>query len=768
MVALRPAQEKIAAYENGRMAVSAVPGSGKTFTLSLLASKLLAGGYASENPSLRPAEDQRILIVTYLNASVNTFRARVRTRLEELNLPPDDGYDVRTLHSLALEIVRISESGLGTDSAEPVVADETQTNLFINQAMDNWIALHPEHYRAFLQSDNPQEQSRWRNAVVKTARTFIRAAKNERYRAHDIQARLNSQMETALDPASADLPIGASPLLTMLSAIYGQYQDILNRQGVLDFDDLIWHAVDLLESRPDLVIELRRRWPYILEDEAQDSVPLQEVLLSLLTGADGNWVRVGDPNQAIMSTFTAAHPRFFNAFNDREDVTTLPLPNSGRSSPLIIGAANEVVDWTMDHHPVPQVRQNAFRRQHILQTPPGDAQPNPPDSESAIKIRVYKRREEEELPTVARLAAQYAKSSPQHTLAILVPTNEAGQKIAEQLDDLDVSYDNLLRGGAREREIATAVNAILAVLANPQNKRSLAAALASLHELGHPSANFPAEAVSHLTTILKSVQTPESLLFPWSEEDLERSLPAGVASEEEIKHLARFSDLMRKIFDLRTMPIDDMALAIGDELFSRDYARESDLAITYQLAIILRSWQEMHPQWRLPELSAELAALAAGRRRLPLQRPSDYGYEPQMGRISLATQHSAKGLEWDAVYMVGIDGLWIPGSLDAHFIGVNESFGGNPEAEALAQLRFLMQGDAGLYEGLTATESAHIEIINERLRLFYVGITRARRFLHISRSRSTGGVGREKPAQPATVLGLLYTYLKDQQEQNPS
>lgn len=750
------------------MAVSAVPGSGKTFTLSLLASKLLASGYASENPALRPEEDQRILIVTYLNASVNTFRARVRKRLEELNLPPDEGYDVRTLHSLALEIVRISESGLGNDTAGPVVADETQTNLFINQAMDNWIALHPDHYRAFLQSDNLQEQSRWRNTVVKTARSFIRAAKNERYQAQSIQARLSALLETSVEPTSEDSQIGASPLLHMLTGIYGQYQDILNRQGVLDFDDLIWRAVDLLESRPDLVSALRHRWPYVLEDEAQDSVPLQEVLLSLLAGTDGNWVRVGDPNQAIMSTFTASHPRFFNAFNDREDVTALPLPNSGRSSPLIIGAANEVVDWTIEHHPVPQVRRHAFRRQHILPTPPGDAQLNPPDSESTIRIKVYGHREEEELPAVSRLAAQYAQNNPQHTLAILVPTNEAGQQIAEQLDDLDVSYDNLLRGGTREREIAAAVNSILAVLANPQNKRSLPSALASLHELGHPCASFTAEALPHLTTILRSVQNPESLLFPWAEEDFERSLPAGVASEEEVRHLALFSALLRKMFDLRTLPIDDMALAIGDELFSRDYARESDLAITYQLAIVLRSWQEMHPEWRLPELSEELAALAAGRRRLPLQRPSDYGYEPQMGRISLATQHGAKGLEWDAVFMVGIDGLWIPGSLDAHFIGVSESFGGNPEAEALAQLRYLMQGDAGIDEDLTATESAHVEVINERLRLFYVGITRARRFLHISRSRSKGSVGRERPAQPATVLGLLYAYLKDQQDQNSS
>ena len=72
--------------------------------------------------------------------------------------------------------------------------------------------------------------------------------------------------------------------------------------GGLDFNDLVWTAVDLLEHHPDLCARLGRRWPIVLEDEAQDSVPLQEDLLTLLGGGRGNWIRVGDPNQAIMST----------------------------------------------------------------------------------------------------------------------------------------------------------------------------------------------------------------------------------------------------------------------------------------------------------------------------------------------------------------------------------------------------------------------------------------------------------------------------------
>ncbi|MCI0393569.1 MAG: hypothetical protein L0322_01345, partial [Chloroflexi bacterium] len=96
--------------------------------------------------------------------------------------------------------------------------------------------------------------------------------------------------------------------------------------------------------------------------------------------------------------------------------------------------------------------------------------------------------------------------------------------------------------------------------------------------------------------------------------------------------------------------------------------------------------------------------------------------------------------------------------------GVHDFLGGDPAAEAAAQLRYLMEGDSGLYEGRTATESAHIEIMNERLRLLYVGITRARRALHLSRSRATRRYNKERDAEPATVLGVLYDYLRRTQQ----
>ncbi|NJL57475.1 UvrD-helicase domain-containing protein [bacterium] len=77
------------------------------------------------------------------------------------------------------------------------------------------------------------------------------------------------------------------------------------------FQDLIRLASKALDQDADYTRRLRHRWPYILEDEAQDSSQLQEKIIAQLVGDTGSWVRVGDPNQAIYETFTTANPEFY-------------------------------------------------------------------------------------------------------------------------------------------------------------------------------------------------------------------------------------------------------------------------------------------------------------------------------------------------------------------------------------------------------------------------------------------------------------------------
>ena len=762
-IQLRPAQADILTYQSGRMAVSAVPGSGKTFTLSLLAASLIAEG------KIDVARGQQILIVTYMNSGADNFRRKIREHLQGKGVPPA-GFDVRTLHSLGLEIVRLAEGGGSRTSIgganDLIVLDDAQSNLYLGRAVDNWRTAHPDSWASFLPQGDQRTLNRWRGIVERTARAFIRTAKNERYQPFQIHDQLQLSQTSELHNFAEDGAEIAYEFVSMFAGIYGQYQTILSRQGARDFDDLIWQAANLLEQRADIAETLSNRWPYVLEDEAQDSVPLQEILLGALTKSTTNWVRVGDPNQAITTTFTAADPQYFKDFIARPDVKLHPLPNSGRCAEVIMGAANEILHWVSDQHPVAEVAARTFLKQDILPTPAGDAQPNPEHGD--IRIKVFRNREDEEFPAIANLANLYTERFPDHTVAILVPTNDAGHQIAEHLEAQQVDYDNLLRGGSREKRIATALHALLSILANPLSTRSLATAYGALYEIGHPSvakarwvdSENPAAYLERRKTLLLSAHSPEALLFPAPGQTIEAALPANVPKSDELIDLEHFVAFIQRVFEFRPLPIDDLALALGDELFASGSADQLDLALAYQIAGVLRRWRDAEPDWRLPELVAQLADVAEGRRQLPIVDPGEIGFEPTPGRITLITQHKSKGLEWDGIFLVGVDGRWLPGSLEGYFQGTYEFLGGNPEALVTAQLRYLMKGDAGTLPERSATETANIDVISERLRLFYVALTRSRRYLHISRSRASTRYNRERKSEPATVMGVLYAYLK--------
>ena len=118
---------------------------------------------------------------------------------------------------------------------------------------------------------------------------------------------------------------------------------------------------------PDFLHRLQNRWPYILEDEAQDSSKLQEQILREISGPNGNWIRVGDPNQAIYETFTTASPEYLISFLSEPDVNAQSLPNSGRSTKSIISLANELIRWCNEEHPIDPI-QSALTQPYILST----------------------------------------------------------------------------------------------------------------------------------------------------------------------------------------------------------------------------------------------------------------------------------------------------------------------------------------------------------------------------------------------------------------
>jgi DNA helicase II / ATP-dependent DNA helicase PcrA len=325
----RPMQAEVLRYRGGKMGVSAVPGSGKTQTLSYLASLLIAEDYI--------ADDQEVLIVTLVNSAVDNFASRVEGFIKHRGLLPGMGYRVRTLHGLANDIVRERPDLAGLGNHFQII-DEPEAREILENAAIAWMRSHPEFMLDYTASDfDPIKDYRiqrdWQNLIVDIAGAFIRQSKDLQVTPADIRERL-SALKTP------------QPLLEMGCDIYTDYQRGLNYRGAADFDDLIRLALQALKSDPDFLERLRRRWPFILEDEAQDSSRLQEEILRLLSGPEGNWVRVGDPNQAIYETFTTASPQFLLDFMQEPGVISRKLPNSGRSTRSIISLANYLIDWT--------------------------------------------------------------------------------------------------------------------------------------------------------------------------------------------------------------------------------------------------------------------------------------------------------------------------------------------------------------------------------------------------------------------------------------
>lgn len=152
MFILRPKQKEVLNYQHGKMGVSAVPGSGKTYILSLLAAQIIATGDLDD--------DQEVLIVTLVNSAVDHFSSRVSSFVQDLGLLPHLGYRVRTLHGLAHDIVRERPDLVGLADNFQIV-DERAADQIRQEAAMTWLRSNPYAFDDFLSSDLEQDKEAW-------------------------------------------------------------------------------------------------------------------------------------------------------------------------------------------------------------------------------------------------------------------------------------------------------------------------------------------------------------------------------------------------------------------------------------------------------------------------------------------------------------------------------------------------------------------------------------------------------------------------------
>jgi DNA helicase II / ATP-dependent DNA helicase PcrA len=254
-------------------------------------------------------------------------------------------------------------------------------------------------------------------------------------------------------------------------------------------------------------------------------------------------------------------------------------------------------------------------------------------------------------------------------------------------------------------------------------------------------------------SFLRKCKLIENYLAPNPGEDW---LAENQTNPERFTRLTAFRSLIQKWLKATLLPIDQLILTISQDIFN-DIA---DLALCHKLALLLDLSAQVHPEWGLPNFAAELDLIVKNERKFIGFTSDDTGFDPDehRGKVVVSTIHKAKGLEWDRVYLMSVNNYDFPSEQKGdQYIGekyfIRDHL--NIEAEALADLKALFSEspvDAFIEDGI-ATQEARVSYCSERLRLLYVGITRARKELLI-----TYNTGRRNDCKPALPLVELRTF----------
>ena len=282
----RPDQQPVLDYKSGKMAISAVPGAGKTTILLALILKLLERGASPEN----------IFVLTYMESAARNFRDRIKTHRPDSALP-----NISTIHGLALRILKengnFERLGLAWDFE---ICDDTQRSRIVREIAAN----------LKLKKTETEE--------------FDRAV-------------------SVFKISQGEFAPTADKKLEKFKQFFDDYQTALKEANLIDYDDMLLSSVRLLEENADILAHYQDTFHYIIEDEAQDSSSIQQRLLNLLSGKHGNLIRCGDINQAITTTFSNADVEGFRKFISESQAVSMDC--SQRCTQDVWELANAIVRW---------------------------------------------------------------------------------------------------------------------------------------------------------------------------------------------------------------------------------------------------------------------------------------------------------------------------------------------------------------------------------------------------------------------------------------
>jgi DNA helicase-2/ATP-dependent DNA helicase PcrA len=695
---LNPAQQAAALATEGPVLVLAGAGSGKTRTLVHRMIHLVRRG----------VDPRQVLAVTFTNKAAAEMKERVQKAVGK----EAKGITLSTFHSLGARILREHGERIGLPPKFSIYGTADQSSL-IKRIMSEEV-----HVSATAGDDNFDAKrvlhriSSWKNRLCMPA-----------------EAREEVIHGTMKESRDDDYAVLAAD-------IYPRYQEALRAAGACDFDDLLLLPVDLLRNHVEAREALWRRWHYLMVDEYQDTNSAQLEMARLLAGPRKNLCVVGDDDQSIYAWRGADLHNILDFERQFPGAQVIILEENYRSTQRILDAANAVI------------ANNTVRKQKTMRTGNG---PGPKLDYWEFRGTGGKSAEEEEAEMVAREIGvrRWHEKLKWGDFGVLYRTNLQARPLEEALRAANIPYRVV--GGTSyfdRKEIADAV-AYLKVLLNPRDEVSLRRII-----------NYPARAIGR-TTLLRMVEAARARGVPlW--EALQN--PAAVegtnrAQAEAIRH---FVGLMEEARTELSATEAAVASGLGGERTLEAWAREFLRRVRLEDAIRAENKSDKVAEIRIDNLRDFTASLGRYEQRVwaepPLPDEEDADWAPPTlaaflervslnddeddrkkdeeddgAKVTLMTLHSAKGLEFAHVFLVGLEEEILPHSRTV--AEVNAGTAGDPLAE-------------------------------ER-RLFYVGITRARHRLTLSGCATRGGWAKKekdgetsersrapstKPRQPSRFL----------------
>ena len=739
---LREAQKDMANWQGGPLAVSAVPGAGKSTGMAAAAAIAIATN--------RLHSRRQLVVVTFTRSAAANIKIKIRDRLRELSLP-QGGFVVNTLHGLALNIARRHPSLSGLNLENSTLVNTTQSHRLIRTCVELWIADNPRRYQILLegqQFDGEETERMRRQSVLRTeilpqlAKTVIHEAKSSGLQPAEL-------LEIS-DSSDGD----GYEILAVAGGLYQKYQALLRSREFIDYDEMILAALRVLDDPRAKAIEQKQVFA-VFEDEAQDSTPLQtELLATLAQDPDHpelppNFIRVGDPNQAINSTFTPADPIYFNDFCDdcKEQNKLSEMDVAGRSSQIIIDAANFILEWV--NRSELAGTEPPFRQQIIKAVPRDDQQINANPHPIGRGLELYTPRDiyhtieligkrviqlvEEFLPAgfewesaeknlesdsevsdgenQTKLPLEYLKS-----MAVLVRENKQGKLIKQVLEnpqkygltvDLSKYGIKIEDVGERDRhsQVPWEILTLLQFLDRPHSPDYLKAALKILSD----RQLIPKQDYNAFST------SPEQFLYPG---------PLDPKQSDPVQKCRYFCcGLLQARLELPPYQIISF-LALALQYDQTELATADKLAERVAIQTIGNS--------SMSNMLSVLSEIVTSERFEPVEAEEKIEERyTSKGQLTIITMHKAKGLDWDCVFLPFLHDQIIPGSLrvlpQAKFLG-NFTLAEVARAQIRASLH---KKDAFQNLGEAWEQAGYLKTAEE-FRLLYVAMTRAKSLLWMS------------------------------------